>query len=95
MSRSVSDNGTAADKMQRTGRWISLGRGGAIAADRVIAVGRASSASIKRLLEAAGPSAVINLTYGEPRQTVLVMDTGHLAVISQPLEHILAQLEVT
>ncbi len=95
MSRSASDNGASAGNLQRTGRWISLGRGGAIAADRVIAVGRASSASIKRLLEAAGPSAVINLTYGEPRQTVLVMDTGHLTVISHPLEQILSQLEVT
>jgi regulator of extracellular matrix RemA (YlzA/DUF370 family) len=92
MNRSASANNTsgAVNKPpQRADRWITVGRGGAFAADRVIAVGRASSASIKRLLEAAGPAAVVNLTYGDPRQTVLVMDTGHLVVVSQPLEQIL------
>lgn len=74
------------------GNWISVGRGGAIAAHRVVAAARTSSAPIKRLLDSAGTAQVLNLTYGEPRQTVLILDTGHLAVISQPLEMILAQL---
>ncbi len=75
-----------------SGRWIDLGRGGALAADRVVAAARAQSAPIKRLLEAAGPSHVLNLTYGEPRATVVLLDSGHLAVISLPLETFLAKL---
>lgn len=93
MSRSSSANKRWEQQPARKGRWLWVGRGGAIAAERVVALGRASSAPIKRLLEAAGPRLVLNLTYGEPRQTVLVLDTGHLAVISQPLEEVLTALE--
>jgi regulator of extracellular matrix RemA (YlzA/DUF370 family) len=88
MSRSASVNG-----IRRAGRWIDVGRGGLIAADRVVAVGRAGSAPIKRLLAAAGPKLVINLTYGEPRQTVLVLESGHLVVVSQPITTVKQALE--
>ncbi len=72
--------------------WIDLGRGGAIAAHRVIGAARANSAPVKRLLQAAGNARVINLTYGEPRETVLILEGGYLAVISLPLEAFLAKL---
>ncbi len=73
--------------------WISLGRGGAIATQRVVAAARANSAPVKRLLAAAGPARILNLTYGDPRETVLLLDTGHLAIISQPLEVIVSLLQ--
>ncbi len=72
---------------------FSVGRGGAIAADRVIAVARASSAPIKRLLEAAGPGLVLNLTYGEPRQAVILLESGHLAVVNLSVEEVLRRLD--
>lgn len=72
---------------------FSVGRGGAISADRVVAVARASSAPIKRLLEAAGPALVLNLTYGEPRQAVILLESGHLAVVNLSVEEVLRRLD--
>lgn len=71
---------------------ISIGRGGAIDLDHVVAVARASSAPVKRLLEAAGPARVLNLTYGEPRQSVILFDNGCLAVVSLAVEEVLATI---
>lgn len=73
-------------------RLVSLGRGGAIDLDHVVAVARANSAPIKRLLESAGPSRVVNLTYGEPRQSVILFDNGCLAVVSLSVEAVLNTL---
>lgn len=73
-------------------KLIQLGRGGAIAPERVVAVARASSAPIKRLLEAAGPSRILSLTYGEPRQSVLLLDNGYLIVVSLTIEELLGKL---
>lgn len=76
-------------------KLVSIGRGGAIDLDQVVAVARASSAPIKRLLEAAGPSRVINLTYGEPRQSVVLFDNGCMAVVSLSVEAVLHLLNQT
>jgi hypothetical protein len=59
----------------------------------VVAFARASSAPVKRLLEAAGPSRVLNLTYREPRAAVIVLDNGYLAVVSLSVEEVIASLE--
>jgi regulator of extracellular matrix RemA (YlzA/DUF370 family) len=72
--------------------WIEVGRGGAIAASRVVAVAQANSAPVKRLLQAAGPARVLNLTYGDPRETVLILDSGHLAITSIPMNALLNRL---
>ncbi len=76
-------------------KLLQVGRGGAIAPERVLAVARASSAPVKRLLEAAGPSRVLNLTYGEPRQSVVALDTGWLVLVSIPIEALLTMLQQT
>lgn len=69
-------------------RMIILGRGGAIDADRVVAVAPFKSKPIKRLLNAVGPARVINLTYGYPRQSVVVLDNGYLAVTSRTMDEL-------
>ncbi len=69
-------------------RMIILGRGGAIDADRVVAVAPFKSKPIKRLLDAVGPARVINLTYGYPRQSVVVLDNGYLAVTSRTMDEL-------
>ena len=79
--------------MNHMTQFLNVGRGGTIEAQRVVAIARASSAPIKRLLEAAGPAQVLNLTYGEPRQSVVVLDTGHLAVVSLSVETLVLRLE--
>jgi regulator of extracellular matrix RemA (YlzA/DUF370 family) len=74
------------------GYLVVLGRGGALDPDRVVAVARAKSAPVKRLLEAAGPSRVINMTYGYPRQSVVLLDNGYLAIVSLTIEELMAKL---
>lgn len=62
---------------------LILGRGGSINADRVIAIARLKSAPIQRMLDATDPSRVLNLTYGYPRQSVVIMDDGYVVVSSR------------
>lgn len=69
-------------------RMLILGRGGAVDANRVVAIVPARSAPVKRLLEAAGPGRVLNMTYGYPRQAVLLFDNGYLAVVSRTVEEL-------
>lgn len=73
-------------------RVIDVGRGGAIVAGRVVAVGRAASAPMRRLVQAVGPERVINLTFGRPRQAVVVLDSGHIALVALSPEAIARRL---
>lgn len=74
-------------------RYVFLGKGGLVNADRIVAVSRARSAPVKRLLDAAGPSQVFHLIYGYPRQSVILLDTGHLAVTTLTLEELATLLD--
>ncbi len=60
---------------------LILGRGGAINAERVLAVVHAKSAPVLRLVQATDPSHILNMTYGYPRRSVIVLDNG-LVVLS-------------
>jgi regulator of extracellular matrix RemA (YlzA/DUF370 family) len=75
-------------------RILILGRGGSIDADRVVAVASAKSAPIKRLLQAIGPERVLNLTYGYPRQAVILFDNGYLAVVSRTVDELARALHM-
>jgi regulator of extracellular matrix RemA (YlzA/DUF370 family) len=77
------------------GRWIVVGKGGVLAADRVVAVARADSAPIKRLVEAVGRDRVVNLTFGQPRRAVVVLDSGHVVVVGlTPADLLVRLLEI-
>jgi regulator of extracellular matrix RemA (YlzA/DUF370 family) len=77
------------------GRWIVVGKGGVLAADRVVAVARADSAPIRRLVEAVGRDRVVNLTFGQPRRAIAVLDSGHAVAVSlTPLELLVRLLEI-
>ncbi len=62
---------------------LILGRGGVIDIDHVVAIAPAKSAPVKRLLEAAGTERVLNMTYGYPRQSVILLDNGFLVIASR------------
>jgi regulator of extracellular matrix RemA (YlzA/DUF370 family) len=64
------------------GRWIVVGKGGILAVDRVVAVAQAKSALIRRLVEAVGRERVVDLTFGQPRRAVVVLDSGHVVAVS-------------
>ncbi|MBE2235502.1 MAG: DUF370 domain-containing protein [Anaerolinea sp.] len=66
---------------------VSVGAGGAVAAQRVVAVGQADSAPVRRALRYAQEHGLlIDLTYGRQAQAVLFMDSGHVARIALNVE---------
>ncbi len=69
-------------------RLITLGRGGAIDVDRILLVASARSAPIKRLLAVVDADRVFNLTYGYPRETVILLEGGIFVIVSQTTEDI-------
>ncbi len=62
---------------------LILGRGGSINADRVIAVAHAKSAPVMRMVQATDANRVINMTYGYPRRSVLILDDGVVVLSSR------------
>ena len=71
------------------GWWIVVGKGGVLAVDREVAVARADSAPIRRLVEAVGRERMVDLTFGQPRRAVAVLDSGHVVAVSLPPETLL------
>ena len=69
-------------------RLITLGRGGALDADRILLIASARSAPIKRLLAMLDTNQIINLTYGYPRETVILLEGGIFVIVSQTIEDI-------
>lgn len=67
---------------------LIMGRGGAINAERVVAIAPAKSAPVRRLLEAAGRGRVIDMTYGYPRQAIILFDNGYIAIVSRTVEEL-------
>ena len=62
------------------------GDGGMVAPNRVVAVGRWSSAPIRRAARnAKHEGRLIDLTYGKACIWVLYLDSGHLVLASQPM----------
>lgn len=63
------------------GIWLEVGKEGAVAIGRVVALGPWRSAPLKRLVrEAEAQGRVLDLTGGQARQSVIVLDSGHVVV---------------
>jgi regulator of extracellular matrix RemA (YlzA/DUF370 family) len=74
-------------------RMMVIGRGGAIDIDRVIALMPARSAPVKRLL-AQVPQQVINMTYGYPRRSVILLDNGYFVLTSLTVAQLVNELKI-
>lgn len=72
--------------------FVALGEGGILDTERIVAIGRANSAPVKRLVESTVPEKVLYLTYGYPRQSVILLENGFLAVVSLSLEDLIGIL---
>jgi regulator of extracellular matrix RemA (YlzA/DUF370 family) len=59
---------------------LILGRAGSINTQRVLAVANAQSAPILRMIDATDDAHVINMTYGNTRRSVIVLDGGYLVL---------------
>lgn len=74
---------------------VEVGFGGAVAGERVVAVGQADSAPVRRALRyAAEHGLLIDLTYGRQAQAVLFMDSGHVARIALSVEEFVERWEM-
>ena len=61
--------------------FVHVGYGGTIAVNRVLAIASPDSAPIKRMVRQANKEGrIINLTYGRKAKTVIVLDSGHIAL---------------
>ena len=66
---------------------VSIGYGGLVAANRLIAVVSPDSAPVKRLVaEARDRSMLIDATFGRKTAAVLLMDSDHVVLSGLPLE---------
>jgi len=72
--------------------WLMIADG-AIALERIVAVGRVDSAPIKRLLQVAPPPRVVVLTGGRRKETVIFLDSGHAVITAVSLDEIKRRLE--
>lgn len=74
-------------------KMLILGRGGAINANRIVAIAHAKSAPVDRMLKAVGPEKVMNLTYGYPRRSAIMLDNGFVVLSSIRLHTLVHALE--
>lgn len=73
--------------MSKENELVSIGFGGFVSANRLIAVVGPDSAPVKRLIsEARERSMLIDATFGRKTAAVLVMDSDHVILSGLPLE---------
>ena len=75
------------------GRWLVLGEGGVLAVDRIVSIAQARSAPIRRLAEAVGAKQMVDLTFGQSREAVVVLDSGHVVAVSLTPEELVERLQ--
>lgn len=74
-------------------KFINIGYGNLVAANRVIAIISPESAPIKRIVqEAKEKGNVIDATYGRKTRGVIIMDSGHVVLSSMMPETIGSRL---
>lgn len=72
---------------------LHVGFGGVVAANRILAVISPDSAPIKRMVrEATDDGRIIDMTYGRRTKSVIVLDTGHLALAALQPDTIVGRL---
>lgn len=62
---------------------LLLGHGGSINMSRVIAIAPAKSDPVRRLVKETEPGKVLNLTYGYPRRSIIILDNGYVVLSSR------------
>ena len=66
-------------------QWIDVNGHGFVVRERVVAVGSAESAPLRRLIGATALTHIVDLTGGEKRRTVLMLDSGHVVLTAVSL----------
>ena len=74
-------------------KFINIGYGNIISANRIISVIVPGAAPIKRLIqEAKEKSLVIDATSGRKTRAVIIMDTGHIILTAVQPESVISRL---
>ena len=76
-------------------KFVNIGFGNLVSANRVIAIVSPESAPVKRMMqEAREQGALIDATYGRRTRAVLIMDNDHIvlsALIAETISHRLSR----
>lgn len=79
-------NGTKKSPMNRQiSGWIVVGVSGYIQQSRIVGVSSVNTAPMRRLLQATPAASIIVLTGGQRRQTVVLLDSGHVVITALTL----------
>lgn len=65
--------------------WIAIGDLGMVQSERIVAIGHADSAPMRRLIAAAPPTNIVVLTGGRRRRTVILLDSEHIVITALTL----------
>jgi len=72
---------------------VHIGFGGAVAANRIVAILRPDSSPIRRMIRRARQGGtIIDMTYGRKTKAVIVLDSGHIALAAVQPETIASRL---
>ncbi len=74
-------------------RWVEIGRQGLVCVERIVSVGPAESAAMRRLLGATPLTHLVVLTGGRKRRTLLLLDSGHVVVTALEIGEVVALLD--
>lgn len=73
---------------------LHVGFGGILAANRIVAIISPDSAPVRRLVqEAKERQMAIDMTYGRKTKSVIVLDSGHVAIAAIQPETIMNRLD--
>lgn len=62
-------------------KFLNVGFGNMVAANKIVSIVTAESAPVKRIIqEAKDNGTLINATYGRKSRSVIVMDSGHIVL---------------
>ncbi len=63
--------------------FVHVGFGGVLAANRIVAIVSPDSAPMRRLIqEAKGRHMAIDMTFGRKTKAVIILDSGHVAMVA-------------
>ena len=75
-------------------KLINIGYGNYVSSERLLAVVSPDSAPIKRIVQDSREiGMLIDATYGQKTQAVLIMDTGHAVLSALPPDAVQARVE--
>jgi extracellular matrix regulatory protein A len=72
---------------------LHIGFGGVLAVNRVLAILSPDSAPVKRMIrEAAEHQLIVDMTYGRRTKSVILLDTGHVALAALQPQTLMGRL---